>query len=322
MPSSRQIISVSRRTDIPAFYREWFRNRIAEGFAGYVNPFGGQKYVISLKPEDVIAFVLWSKDFSGFLDSLDELDARGYNFYFNYTINGYGDIFEPKVPELDTVLDSCRELAERYSPRHINWRYDPVVISDVTPAEYHLTQFEYIAAALEGAVERCYFSFVQRYGKVIRNFDALSDEQGIVFRDPEVEERIDIAGRLAQIAAKYGIAMYTCCGDYLISDNIKKASCVDAELIAELFYAGDLTVGKRPLRKECGCYASTDIGAYDTCPNGCVYCYANVNKAVADRRYEEYDPASPFLGVSSAKARGWVEDMERRDKDKQGGLFS
>ncbi|MCP4229208.1 MAG: DUF1848 domain-containing protein [bacterium] len=323
MSLSGKIISVSRRTDVPAFYREWFRNRIDEGFAGYVNPFGGQRYIISLKPEDVIAFVFWSKAFTGFIDDLDYLEEKGYNYHFNYTVNGYGEVFEPYVPELDVLLQNCRDLAKRYSPKHINWRYDPIVISDVTPPEYHLARFEEIASALEGAVERCYFSFVQRYGKVMRNFDALSRERGVVFRDPEQEGRVELAGRIAQIAAKYGITMYTCCGDYLVSDNIKKASCVDAGLIGELFYGGDIGIAKRPSRKECGCYASVDIGAYDTCPHGCVYCYANANKAAALRKYEGYNPASPFLGVPSAKAKQWLKELERNvgEGNGQGGLF-
>lgn len=306
-----KIISVSRRTDIPAFYSEWFRKRVEVGFAGYVNPFGGQKYLVSLKPEDVLAFVFWSRNFEPFLDTLRSLDDRGYKFYFNFTITGLPNVFEPNVKPLDDLIRTCKELAARYSPKHINWRYDPIVISDLTPFDYHVERFADIASALEGAVERCYFSFAIFYDKVKKNLTRLRREADISTFDPGTAEKSELVARLAAVAAEYGIGLYTCCGDYLITDNIHKASCVDANIIGELFYGGELNVPGKPTRKECGCSASVDIGAYDTCVHGCVYCYANVNKATARGRYEDHDPSSASLGYSKEESDKWLKELEK-----------
>ena len=117
-------------------------------------------------------------------------------------------------------------------------------------------------------------------------------------------EIIELAEELAEIAAGYGIEMYSCCGDYLVGDKIKKAHCVDGRIIERLFYPEGLSYKAKPTRKECGCTESTDIGTYDTCPHGCVYCYANVNKQKAQSAYENHDPRSVFLGHS-------YEELER-----------
>ncbi|UCE26273.1 MAG: DUF1848 family protein, partial [Candidatus Coatesbacteria bacterium] len=199
----------------------------------------------------------------------------------------------------------------RYSPKHINWRYDPVVISNATPTDYHVERFERIAKALEGSVKRCYFSFPTFYDKVKKNLALLRRETDIDAFDPDTTIKQELAGRLADIAAEHGIDLYTCCGDYLISDDIYKASCIDADIIADLFYGGRLDVSRKPTRNECGCFASVDIGAYDTCVHGCVYCYANMNKAAAKRRYEEHDPSSAFLGYSKDESDKWLEELEQ-----------
>jgi hypothetical protein len=313
----KNIVSVSRRTDVPAFYGEWFRKRIEGGYVGYVNPFGGQKYVVSLKPENVIAFVFWSRNYGPFLEDLRSLDEKGYRFYFNFTITGLPNHFEPNVKPLDDLIGTCKELSTRYSPKHINWRYDPIIVSNVTPFEYHLERFGYIARSLEGAVERCYFSFAIFYNKVKRNVAKLNRGKGILVTDPEPSKKQELAGRLADIASEHGISLYTCCGDYLKSDSIHKASCVDANIIADLFYGGRLNVPRKPTRKECGCFASVDIGAYDTCVHGCVYCYANINKTVAEKRYKEHAPTSVFLGYSIEESDEWLKNSEAD----QGTLF-
>jgi hypothetical protein len=307
----KTIVSVSRRTDVPAFYQEWFRKRIEEGYAGYVNPFGGQKYLVSLRTEDVLAFVFWSKDFGPFLEDLRRMDDKGYKFYFNFTITGLPSDFEPDVPPLGDLIGTCKELAARYSPKHINWRYDPIVISNATTADYHVERFTHIAKTLEGSVERCYFSFSTFYDKVKKNLARLRRETDIDAFDPDTTIKRELAGRLADIGAEYGIRLYTCCGDYLISNDIRKASCVDADTIAELFYGGQLDVPRKPTRNECGCFASVDIGAYDTCVHGCIYCYANMNKATAERRYKEHDPSSAFLGYSKDESDKWFKELEQ-----------
>lgn len=321
----KRIISVSRRTDIPAFYVEWFMNRLKAGFAGYVNPFGGQKYLVSLKPEDVIAFVLWSKNYSPFIEYLRIIESMGYKFYFNYTITGLPNIFECNLVETEIAIEALKEMSRMYSPKHISWRYDPIIISDVTDYAFHVQHFEEMASSLEGHVERCYFSYAIQYGKVQRNFEKFQKQQRVRIDDPSLEMKLQLAGELADIASQHGIKMMTCCGDYLIGSNIVKAHCVDGEIIKELFYKSGISYSEKPTRKECGCTVSTDIGTYDTCPHGCIYCYANVNKDVATKRFNNHDSNSAFLGYSKGESDRWVTDLQDKKKEKvkvdQMGLF-
>jgi len=133
----KRIISVSRRTDIPAFYGDWFMNRLKEGFAGVVNPFGGQKYIVSLKPEDVRCFVFWSKNFTPFFENLKVIESLGYKFYFNYTVTGLPNIFERNLDK-ESAVETLKQLSRIYSPRHINWRFDPIIISNICDRNFFI----------------------------------------------------------------------------------------------------------------------------------------------------------------------------------------
>ncbi len=311
-----RIISVSRRTDIPAFYGDWFMNRLKEGSAGYVNPFGRQKYVVSLKPEDVACFVFWSKDYRPFLGKLKMIENMGHKFYINYTITGLPKIFECNVVEKDIAMETLKKLSSAYSPKHINWRYDPIIISDVTDYDFHIKNFENIASMLEGYVERCIISFVFRYGKVKRNFEKFQSENGIKITDPDTSSKIKLANELADIAARYRIRIFSCCGDYLLGPKIGKAHCVEGKLIQELFYENGFRYSEKPTRTECGCTESVDIGAYDTCPHGCIYCYANMNKKVAATRYQSHYKNAAFLGYTKAESDKWLEEAEIEERTK------
>jgi hypothetical protein len=303
-----RIISVSRRTDVPAFYGPWFMRRIEEGFAGVVAPYGGQRYLVSLAPPDVDCFVFWSKDFTPFVPHLDTLDRLGYRFYFNYTLTALPAVFETNVDKA-AALRTLRDLGERYSPRHINWRFDPIILSNITGADFYLDHFERLAAQLAGRVERCYFSFVTEYEKVKRNLFPLLADRGIRLLQTHPEEKIALADRLAAIADRYGIRMYSCCGDYLLSPWIHKAHCVDGAIIEQLFFPQGFAHKAKPTRKECGCTESIDIGTYDTCPHGCLYCYANANKAVAGAAFRRHDPDSAFLGFDKSQSDSWVAEI-------------
>jgi hypothetical protein len=305
----KRIVSVSRRTDIPAFYSDWFMRRIREGFAGVVNPFGGQRYRVSLSPEDVACFVFWSKDFTPFVVHLETLDRLGYRFYFNYTVTALPSAFESSVDK-QAALSTLKYLARRYSPAHINWRFDPIVLSNISDEQFYLRAFESLAAEFEGLVERCYFSFVAFYGKVRRNFKDLEQAQDVHVAEPSEEVRIELANRIAEIASQHGITMHSCCGDYLLGDRIQKAHCIDGVLIERLFGPNDAAYKEKGTRQECGCTESTDIGTYNTCPHGCVYCYANTNRIAARRAFEQRDPDSAFLGFSKAESGVWMAELE------------
>ena len=306
-PIVKRIISVSRRTDIPAFYGDWFMRRVADGYAGVVNPFGGQRYRVSLAPEDVACLVFWSKDFTPFVGHLETLDRLGYRFYFNYTVTALPAVFESHVDRA-TALETLKHLSQRYCPAQINWRFDPIILSSISDEAFYCQAFEQFARGLEGIVERCYFSFVTRYGKVLRNFQQLERTTGVQVIEPSEEAKIDLANRLAVIAAEHGITMHSCCNDSLLGDRIGKAHCIDGALIERLFYPEGFAYKDKGTRPECGCTESFDIGTYDTCPHGCIYCYANANKVSAQKAFGEHDADSAFLGFDRGQSKAWLKE--------------
>jgi len=265
------------------------------GFAEYVNPYSGAKHAVSLSPENVVCFVFWSKNFEPFMANLKEIKERGYNSYFQFTINALPKIFESSVVQTSIAIRTLKAISRMYSSAHVNWRYDPIVITTVTDADFHLKNFRSLSSQLEGYVERCYFSFPTFYGKVRRHFAIFEKENGFPILDPDEDFKIDLAERLIDIADRHGITMNSCCGDYLVGGKIEKAHCVDGNVIGRLFFDGNYKYKLKPSRAECGCAESTDIGAYDTCPNGCVYCYATVNQQKARDAHAKHYPGSPFL---------------------------
>lgn len=307
----KRIISVSRRTDIPAFYGDWFMCRLADGFAGVVNPYGGNRYLVSLRPEDVTCFVFWSKDFTPFLDNLKRIADAGYQFYFNYTVTGLPDVLEANL-QRHRAVETLECLSRTYSPQHINWRFDPIIISSVCDRDHFTRTFADLASRFEGLVERCFFSFVTTYNKVLRNFDLLQKSSDVRLTPVSRDFKIELAADLADIAARHGIRMYSCCGDYLLSDKIRKGHCIDGSVIESLFFPEGLQYSEKPTRPECGCTESTDIGAYDTCPHGCIYCYANADKKTASDAYNRRDPRSAFLACTKAQSDRYLEEIRRQ----------
>jgi hypothetical protein len=296
-----KIVSVSRRTDVPAFYSEWFMGRIQAGYVRWVNPFSKAIHTLSLRPEDVMAIVFWSKNYAPLLPHLPELDSSGYRMLFHFTINGLPRVFEPRVPEASELVVCARRLADRYGAEAVLWRYDPVLISSITSREYHLNRFEELCSALEGSVKRCYFSFPVFHRKVVRNGAELLKQSGVVLHDPPTAERVEIPNALSEIAEAHGIEMLSCCGEYLVGGKIRKAHCTDAELLHRLYPDRIGRLVELPTRPDCGCCECTDIGAYDTCPHGCVYCYANTTPQIAIKYHRKHDPALDILGDFPAK---------------------
>lgn len=273
-----------------------------------VNPFGGRKYIVSLRPQDVICFVFWSKDFSPFIQNLKLIDELGYKFYFNYTVTALPSLFENNV-EKQSAIETLKQISKTYSPRHINWRFDPIILSETYDRDFYIRAFEELAAGFTGYVERCYFSFVTQYYKVVRNFEELERTTGLRITDCSRDFKVELANDLAAIAARYGIRMFSCCDDYLINDDIKKAHCIEGRIIESLFFPDGFAYKEKPTRSQCGCTESTDIGTYDTCPHGCVYCYANANKHTATRAFNNHDKESAFLGYSKSQSDKWLAEI-------------
>jgi hypothetical protein len=304
----KKIISASRRTDVPAFYGDWFMARLAEAFAGVVNPFGGQKYIVSLRPEDVVCFVFWSKNFATFIENLKAIENMGYRFYFNYTVTGLPEIFESNVDK-KAAVNALKTLSTTYSPEHINWRYDKIIISSISDYDYYVEIFKSIASRLAGFVRRCYFSYVVEYAKVRRNFQEFQNTHSLQILEADNKLKIDLAKELAEIACEYGIEMFSCCGDYLVCSKTKKAHCIDGAIIKRLFYPNGLQYSQKPTRDECGCTESTDIGAYDTCPHGCIYCYANANKQKARQAFINHDADSAFPALAKSESDKYIAEI-------------
>lgn len=291
-----QIISASYRTDIPAFYGEWFIERVREKYVRYKNPYGPQIVGLSLAPEDVIAIVFWTKNCIPFMRYLDELDQSGLDYYFQYSINGQLKCFEERVPRASMAIENFHKLSARLgtngAKRNI-WRYDPIIFSNNTQKDFHVKTFADIASALEGSTERCYISFLDLYTKTQKNMGKLPD--GLYLEDPPLEQKNILAIELADIAARHGITVYTCAEDFAVGGIIRKGSCVDAELIAELFPHKSFVIRESLNRNKCGCSDHRDIGAYDTCPHGCIYCYAVRNRVLALQNFQNHETKADAL---------------------------
>lgn len=267
------IISASRRTDIPAFYSDWFMERIKDGFVLVRNPLNiHQVSKIKLTPDVVDFIVFWTKNPEPLLNKLDKL--QDYNYYFQFTLNSYDTDIEEYVPNKGKyVLSTFKKLSDMIGKEKIIWRYDPILINDKYSIDYHLKNFEKLAKQLSGYTEKCTISFIDLYRKTEHN---LKDVNIKPFDDTTIRK---IAKDLVCIAQNYNLKMDTCAEKIDLSDyGIEHAHCIDADLMEKLTnYQYCLNKDKNQ-RKECGCVESIDIGAYNTCKNGCKYCYANYNR--------------------------------------------
>lgn len=281
MPSRpAQIVSASRRCDIPALQSDWLLQQIHTGYVDVPNPFSKKTYRVSLHPDEVGAFVFWSKNFAPFLPTLAKINTLYENrFLFHFTINGLQgrakELIEPRIPDWQTAVQTAAMLSSTYGPATVLWRFDPIIFSSITPKEERLAAFTALADKLDGVVSRCYISFVDLYGKVRRRFVRMTAENQIIFQTPRFEEQVDFARRLKQIAARHAISLFTCCeNDIADTAGITRGHCVDANLLQQLYPEIDFTTAIGPTRRECGCYFSRDIGTYNRCRHRCLYCYA------------------------------------------------
>jgi len=270
--------------------------RVDRGSAAFFNPFGGKLHEVSLLQEDVTAFVFWTKNAKPFLPSLEKLLLSGYKAFFQFTLTGYGPPIEGCVPPWRRALTGFKELSNMLGPEFVRWRYDPILITGKMDHAFHLKNFSNLAACLEGATTVCHVSFVQLYKKSMRNFEILKSLSGVSVRDPSDEEKTNLAGELAKIAGSRGIRMVSCCYHILENAGIEHGCCVDPELVRRLRPdLSPLHLKTSPTRNDCLCAESRDIGAYDTCPGACVYCYATQNRETAKRNFEKHDRDSLTL---------------------------
>jgi len=302
------IISASRRTDIPAFYAEWFINRIRERYLFVQNPFSIHRFKrvdLSLSNVDVIVF--WTKNPEPMIEYLDELTERRYRYYFQFTLTAYPRALEPDVPSVTTRLTTFKKLSEKIGREKVIWRFDPITFSSVTPEQRIIDDFGRLAKELHGAATRVVISFVDPYKTVQRNIKKLQKEEDIQFYDADrtMTQVQDVAATLAEVARAHSMEIVSCAEELdLSSVGIGHGRCIDDRLVSRLF--GIAVTGKKDpsQREECQCVESQDIGQYNTCTHGCVYCYANFNKAQALKNRALHDPTSPFLVGHGADKAG------------------
>jgi hypothetical protein len=289
------IISASYKTDIPAFYGEWFENRLEAGYCMVANPYNPRQVCrVSLLPEDVEGFVFWTRNLGPFESRLERVAELSRPFTVQYTITGYPRELERTVVAADRSVRHVKSVADRYGPKAAVWRYDPILFSSLTTAEYHLENFERLAGALEGHTDEVVISFATIYKKTARNLNQTARDFGFTWEDPPDDVKLGLASRLAGKAKSRGMDLSVCSQRRYVVPGAKAARCIDARRLAAM--------GGQPIRArlkgnrpDCGCYESVDIGEYDTCPHGCAYCYAVLHRDRALKRYRRHDPEGEFL---------------------------
>lgn len=284
------ILTAGERTDIVQYYTPWFMNRLHEGFVDVRNPFYPKRvnrYRIS--PEIVEAIVFCSKNYEPILPYLPEIMGQ-YPIYCFYTITACGRDIEPNVPSVQASVDTFRKLSDIVGKKRTAWRYDPVLIYGPYSAESHLKQFEAMASALSPYTSRCIFSFVYMYGKLKVTFPDL--------KPVSRKDRLILAEGFGKIAASYGMTISTCGDpDDYTGYGIRRSGCLSTEILSE---AEDMPLKQIPCHNArpgtgCRCIDQRAIGAYDTCPNGCRYCYANHSRSTILRNRSMHDPYSSML---------------------------
>lgn len=305
------IIHTGMRTDIPAFYSQWFFKRLEAGYVLVRNPFDPSavtRYTLSPDVVDLIGFC--TKNPAPMLPRLDEVKAYGQLWFV--TITPYGRDIEPNVPPKEQVMDSFWQLSEALGSHRVAWRYDPILLDETYSIQRHLQDFETMAARLMGATDTCIISFIDLYEKVKRNFP----EVGPV----EKPNRILLGREMAAIASCYGMTLKTCGeGDELAPYGVDCSGCMTIPVYEKALGERLIVPKSKPQRKECACWLGGDIGAYHTCGHLCRYCYANDDAALVAHNRVRHDPESPFLignampgdRIHQAKQESWIDRQLR-----------
>lgn len=287
------IVSASYRTDIPAFYGTWFARALSAGEVMVANPYGGKPYRVALRGDDVDGYVFWSRNMAPFRDNLSALGALQLPFMVQYTVTGYPRPLETSVIHASQAIADIRDLARQFGPRAVVWRYDPILFTDQTDGAFHKDNFAALAAELSAEVDEVCISFAQIYRKTRRNLDRAAARHGFTWRDPGWPEKQALLDHLADVAADHGMNLTVCRQPEAAA---APAQCIDIHRLSQL--AGyDITARRKGNRPGCHCAESRDIGAYDTCPHGCVYCYAvtDRDRALANYAKRRHDPAGHQL---------------------------
>lgn len=280
------ILSVSRRTDIPGCYPEWFMNRLRDKYVMTRNPMNfHQVSQINLSPDFIECIVFWTKNAVPFMDYLEELNRMGYMYKFQYTITPYDNTLEKNISDKSDIIKNVLELSEKIEKKRIVWRYDPILLNDTYTVNRHIELFEEMCSLLYTAVNHVVISFIDLYQK----------NRGYRLYELSTDEITHLAQAFGEIGAKYKLPIKTCCENYdLTKFGITKGACIDSVLLEEICNRPLLLKKATGQRKNCLCAESVDIGAYHTCLNGCIYCYATDYKRLKTKQ-KCYDKNSQIL---------------------------
>ena len=306
------ILSASRRTDIPAYYSEWFMNRLKEGYALTRNPMNyAQVSKIPMSPDVIDCIVFWTKDPANMIDKLPLLDEMGYKYYFQFTLTPYGKDIERGVRDKTDIIKTFIQLSKAIGKNRVLWRYDPIILNDTLTVEYHSEMFEILCSQLCDYTKICIISFVDMYSKLDKAV------KSNLIREITKSEMMQFAAIFSEIGRKYGIELRACSEKMDLSGyGIHPASCIDKNTIEKVCgYTIDAKtdINQRPT---CGCIQSIDIGAYNTCKNGCSYCYANYSDATIEINCLKHNHCSDIL---IGKVGADEKIMERKMKSLKNG---
>lgn len=284
------ILSVSRRTDIPAFYGKWFMERLKEQYVLVRSPFNiHQLSRIALSPNNIDAIVFWTKNSKPFHKYLKDIDNMGYKYYFQYTITPYKKDMEENLLDKKIIINSFQELSSLIGKEKVILRYDPIILTNNYTIDYHIKAFERLCNHMKGYTNKIIFSFLDDYKKISKNMKSHN-----VYNISQDDMQI-LAENFSSIAKSHNIILESCAEKIdLEKYNIKHGKCIDDELIEEIT-GTKLKAPKDNQRKACGCIKCIDIGEYNSCIHNCIYCYANVNKDSAYKNYKLHNPLSPLL---------------------------
>ena len=305
------IISASRRTDIPAFYADWFYNRLRDGFVVTRNPFNANQLTkIRLDSSAVDAIVFWTKNAAPMIDRLEEIDESGIPYYFHFTITPYVRDLEPGLPaDKSGLIATFNELSKRIGPERVIWRYDPILFDTRRTISFHKRAFERCAELLEGSTDRVVISFLDM------DYNNTRAIQRLGISDGSVEEKNELAAYIADTARSHAMHVETCAeGIDLDAYGIRHGRCIDVELIERISGKSLSQRGRKKdknQRELCGCIGSTDIGVYNTCKHGCAYCYANYSMGSIQTNCKRHDPNSAVLiGNCDAESLPFKKDQK------------
>lgn len=286
------ILSASRRTDIPAFYMDWFMDHINSGVFTVKNPYNKTVKKVDVSKDAIHSIVFWSKNYDAFIKAGagEQLRKLGFNLYFNFTINSESSLLEPNLPPVKKRLEQLNTLASMFGPDTISWRFDPICFyktCDKGPLKNNLSSFPMIAKeASRLGIKKCVTSFFDNYKKIQRRIKLIfPDNRDVVFfTDPSMDKKIHVIQRMKALLAKTNITLYLCCEKDVFSNlgphtGVLQNACIDGKLLKTLFQGNPETkrdYGQRS-KQGCKCTKSIDIGSYDAhpCYHNCLFCYAN-----------------------------------------------